>query len=126
MVEAQHPVQAHGGSSRHMAQQHLRSEHPLCAHLSFLQGYQPAVNIFSTHDLQQQASLAAGSSLGYTAVAVSHDGELLAVCADSPDLELSVWHWRKASLQWIIISSHTDASCSWSVLLVSTLLLGRL
>lgn len=68
--------------------------------LTALQGYQPAIQIFSTQDLQQQASLAAGASWGYTAVALSHDGELLAVCADRPDQELSVWHWRQASAAW--------------------------
>lgn len=65
--------------------------------LTALQGYQPSIHIFSTQDLQQLAGLAAGASWGYTAVALSHDGELLAVCADWPDQELSVWRWRQAS-----------------------------
>lgn len=60
-----------------------------------LQGYQPAIHVYSTHNLQHQASLTAGASFGYTAVALSHDGELLAACADRPDLELTVWQWRK-------------------------------
>lgn len=66
---------------------------------SSVQGYQPVVNVYSTQDLQQQACLAADASFAYTAVALSHDGELLAVCADHPDLELSVWQWRKASVE---------------------------
>jgi hypothetical protein len=73
-----------------------------------LQGYQPVIIIYSTQDLQQQASVAAGASFGYTAVALSHDGELLAACADSTDLELSVWHWRKASASYTL-----GMGCLW-------------
>lgn len=62
-----------------------------------MQGYQPAIHVYSTDDLQHQATVATGASFGFTAVALSHDGELLAVCADCPDLELSVWQWRKVS-----------------------------
>jgi hypothetical protein len=72
-----------------------------------VQGYQPVFNVYSSHDLQQQACLAAGASFAYSAVALSHDGELLAVCADHPDLELSVWQWRKVSA-----NHHLHNSCN--------------
>jgi hypothetical protein len=60
-----------------------------------LQGFQPSVSIYATSSLQLLQSIHASTAFGYTAVALSEDGELLAVCGAEPDLLLTVWQWRK-------------------------------
>ena len=76
---------------------HLSHNNPV------LQGYPPAIQLFSTQDLQRQAEVTAAAEAGYSAVALSSDGELLAACADQPDLELSVWHWRKVGHRQLLL-----------------------
>lgn len=61
------------------------------------QGYQPRVSIYRQADLQLLQTIPAGAEFGYTAVGLSGDGELLAVCSGAPDQQLSVWQWRKVS-----------------------------
>lgn len=63
-----------------------------------MQGYKPRVVIHRQSDLKQLQSIQADAEFAYTAVALSHDGELLAVCTGEPDRQLSVWHWRKVRL----------------------------
>jgi hypothetical protein len=62
-----------------------------------LQGYQPRVSIYRHSDLQLLQTIQAGAEFTYTAVALSGDGELLAVCSGAPDQQLSVWQWRTVS-----------------------------
>lgn len=74
------------------------SQHPppmLC--FDWMQGYQPRIAIYDACSLQLLQSIHASAAFGYSAVALSADGELLAVCGREPELLLTVWHWRKAS-----------------------------
>lgn len=60
-----------------------------------LQGYQPSISIYRQSDLRLLLSLQANAEFEYTAIALSGNGELLAVCSGTPELQLSVWQWRK-------------------------------
>lgn len=60
-----------------------------------LQGPNPAVHVFSTHNLRLLQTLKLGYELGYTALSFSEDGERLAIGGDEPDCSLSVYLWRK-------------------------------
>lgn len=83
--------------------QHASNQLPgagaLAARLSMLQGLAPRVTLHRQCDLQLLQRLDGGAEFGYSAVALSGDGELLALCSAAPDCQLSVWHWRKASTQ---------------------------
>jgi hypothetical protein len=59
------------------------------------QGYQPQISVYDAGSLQLLQSLHASTALGYTAIALSADGELLAVSGAEPELLLTVWQWRQ-------------------------------
>lgn len=67
------------------------------------QGPSPKVWLYRLSDLKLLVSLPAKAELEYTALALSTDGELLAVCSGSPNASLSVWQWSKVREQqgWI-------------------------
>jgi hypothetical protein len=69
--------------------------HAKAALCKCLQGYQPRISIHQQSDLKLLHSLQPTAEYEYTAVALSDNGELLAVCSGTPELQLSVWHWRK-------------------------------
>ena len=50
-------------------------------------------------DLRQLTTLPAKADLEYSALALSGDGELLAVCSGKPNPTLGVWQWRKVRQQ---------------------------
>ncbi len=50
--------------------------------------------LYRVSDLKQLAVISTGAELALSAIAISHDSELLAVAIDAPDSVLSIWRWR--------------------------------
>jgi len=62
------------------------------------QGPKPSVWVYSASNLQQLATLPERAELRYHALALSRDGELLAVATGEPGPALAIWQWRKQQL----------------------------
>lgn len=60
-----------------------------------MQGLYPTVRVFEVSSGKCLAMLNPSLQLGASALAISADGERLAVCGDDPDTNLTIYKWKE-------------------------------